>query len=503
MISTYSSVKKKRRKRTKLLMQMFFLVVIHFLIGGCAAVGPDYSPPTLSMPETWHSEKAAGIAAGESNFSDLAHWWQRLQDPQLSSLIQKAVVKNLDMKKARAKIQEARARRDMAAAGLSPSVTMNASAAWSRSGYLSDKSSATNLYASSLDASWELDIFGGVRRSVEAYTGDLQASEEDLRDTLVTLLSEVAFNYIDVRIYQARIAEAEQTIKSQEETYQLIVWKNQAGLSDDLEVRQARYSLENSRSKLPALRAGLQSSLNNIAVLLGEHPGSVHEYLQNPQSIPTAPIDIAVGVPADILRQRPDVRRAERQLAAQTARIGVATADLYPKFTLSGSIGLETTSLSSIGTSGLWTLLGKPNFSWNIFKAGAIRQNIKAQTALQEQYVAAYEAAVLTALKEVENALIAYAEEIKHRQTLIAAVEAAEEAAKMSQINFESGLTHFINVLDAQRSLLTYRDELAQSEGAVAADIVRLYKALGGGWTTFSETEEKSSKVMGQEDGRE
>jgi outer membrane protein, multidrug efflux system len=479
------------------------LMLASMITGGCASVGPDYARPKLSMPEQWHSKSEANITSDKGDVQSLASWWTKLDDSQLNGLIEKAVANNLDLKKAKAKIREARAKRGIAEADLFPALNSTSSAAWSKTGkkFLGGKTS--ELYSSTVDAAWEMDIFGGVRRSVEAYDADLGASEEDLRDTLVTLLSEVALNYIDVRTYQARIVATEETMRSQEDTYQITLWKYQSGLSDELAVRQAKYNLESSRSKLPALRSGLDSAMNNIAVLLGEHPGKVHEELKKTGPIPSVSVNLVIGVPADILRRRPDVRRAERQLAAQTARIGVAEAELYPKLKLNGSIGFEATSLGNLSGAGLWSATGGPSITWAIFKGGSIRQNIKAQTALQEQYLIAYESAVLSSLKEVENALVAYAEELKHRQSLIAAVSAAAEAAKLSQIKYEAGLADFMNVLDAQRSLLSYRDELAQSEGAVVSDLVRLYKALGGGWNSMAGDDKKLIAPMEKKDGKQ
>jgi NodT family efflux transporter outer membrane factor (OMF) lipoprotein len=303
---------------------------------------------------------------------------------------------------------------------------------------------------------------------------------------LVSLLAEVALNYVEVRTYQARIAVAEANLKAQGETHQLTLWRYQAGLSDELAVQQARYNLESTRSQIPTLRTGLEEAMNRIAVLLGEQPGKVHGELEKQDSIPVTPLKVAVGVPADMLRRRPDIRRAERQLAAQTARIGVATADLYPKFTLSGSIGLEALSLSNPSSTGSWTLSGGPKVTWTIFKAGAIRQNIEIQSALQEQYLTAYEAAVLSALEEVENALVAYAEEQHRRQSLSEATHAAQKAVELAQHKYQAGLTDFSNVLDAERSLLSFQDQLAQSDGTVTSNLVRLYKALGGGWTSLT-----------------
>jgi NodT family efflux transporter outer membrane factor (OMF) lipoprotein len=388
---------------------------------------------------------------------------------------------NLDLKKAQAKIREARARRGVARAGFFP--TLNATGSANRSKSSDDSGGMTNdLYAAGFDASWELDIFGGVRRSTEAAQANLEASREGLRDVLVSLLAEVAKNYVDVRTYQARLAVAEENLKSQEETYQLTVWQSQAGLTDELTVQQARYNLENTRSNVPTLRTGLEEAMNRIAVLLGEQPGKIHEELTKREHIPVTPLNIAVGVPADVLRRRPDIRKAERNLASQTATVGVAVADLYPKFTLSGTIGLEALSTGNLFSSGSRTYGFGPSITIPLFAGGSIRQNIEVQSALQEQYLIAYKTTVLNALEEVENALTAYAEEQHRKQTLTDAAAAAKQAAELAKNKYQSGLTAFSDVLDAQRSLLSFEDELAKSEGTVTTNLISLYKALGGGW---------------------
>jgi NodT family efflux transporter outer membrane factor (OMF) lipoprotein len=265
----------------------------------------------------------------------------------------------------------------------------------------------------------------------------------------------------------------------------LTSWRQQAGLSDDLAVRQARYNLESTRSQLPTLRTGLEEARNRIAVLLGEQPGKVHAELEERKPIPVASAGIAVGVPADTLRNRPDVRKAERELAAQTAKVGVATADLYPKFRLNGSIGVDATLLGRLFTSGTYSYSFGPQITWTIFDGGAIRRNIEAQSAVQEQYLIAYEAAVLGALEEAENAIRAYAEEQIRRTSLIEATRAAEEAARLARLKYQAGLADFSSVLEAQRSLLTFQDSLAQSEGAITSNLIKLYKALGGGWKSL------------------
>jgi NodT family efflux transporter outer membrane factor (OMF) lipoprotein len=467
------------------------LVLVILILTGCATVGPDYIPPKMPVSPTWYTQLKGGLTAEEMDPKTLATWWSTLNDPDLSGLVDRAVLGNLDLKKARARVREARARRGVAKADLFPTLDATGTATWSRGSKDTGTGKASDLYAASFDAGWELDIFGGVRRSVEAAEADLQASQEDLHDVLVSLLAEVALNYVEVRTFQTRLTMAEANLETQSETYQLTLWRYQAGLSDELSVQQAHYNLENTRSQIPTLRTGLEEAMNRIAVLLGEKPGKIHEEVKRQVPIPVTSLKVAVGVPADVLRRRPDVRRAERQLAAQTARIGVATADLYPKFTLSGSIGLEAFSLSNPSSSGAWTLSGGPRISWAIFKAGAIRQNIEVQSALQEQYLIAYEAAVLSALEEVENGLVAYAEEQQRRESLSEATQAAQRAVELAQHKFQAGLTDFSNVLDAQRSLLSLQDQLAQSEGAITSNLVRLYKALGGGWTSLAPNEKK------------
>ncbi|MBN2033270.1 MAG: efflux transporter outer membrane subunit [Deltaproteobacteria bacterium] len=467
------------------------LLLVLLIYLGCAAVGPNHVPPDTPVSETWQTRLKGGLNAEEMDPQTLAAWWNTLNDPGLSNLIERAVEGNLDLKKARARIREARARRGIAEADFFPTLNATGSASWSRSSEDSGTGKTKDLFAANFDAGWELDIFGGVRRSVEAAEADLAATRENLRDMLVSLLAEVALNYLDVRTYQVAMAATEANLQTQSETYRLTQWRYEAGLSDELAVQQARYNLENTRSMIPPLRTGLEEGMNRIAVLLGEPPGEVHEELQRQEPIPVTPLKVAVGVPADALRRRPDVRRAERELAAQTARIGVATADLYPKFRLRGSIGLETLSMRNLSTSGAWTLSGGPGITWAVFDAGAIRQNIAVQSALQEQQLFAYEAAVLGALEEVENALTAYAEQQERRQSLREAARAARKAAELAQYKYEAGLTDFNNVLEAQRSLLSFQEQLAKSEGTVTSNLVRLYKALGGGWTSIAPEEKE------------
>ncbi len=472
---------------------LFLIMAIGFILTGCAAVGPDYSTPETEISQNWHSPLKGGLAEEAMDPNVLASWWTTLNDAQLSSLIERSVAGNLDLKRAQSRVIEARARRGIANADMFPTLNVSGSDTWTRSSKETGTGKTNQLYAAGFDAGWEMDIFGGVRRSVEAAQANLQANEEDLRDVLVSLLGEVALNYIELRTFQARLAAVMESIDTQNETYQLTQWRYQAGLGDELAVQQARYTLESTSAQIPNLHTNLEGSMNRIAVLLGEQPGKVHDELKKNEPIPVPSSNTTVGVPAEMLRRRPDVRRAERELAAQTARVGVATADLYPKFSLSGSIGIEARSFdklaSNASSSDDWFLSGGPRISWPIFTGGAIRQNIKVQSALQEQALIQYESTILVAMEDVENTLVSYANEQTRMANLREATKAAQTAAELAQIKYQSGLTDFSDVLDAQRSLLLFQEQLAQSEGNLSSNLIRLYKALGGGWTSFASEE--------------
>ena len=460
--------------------------ILLLLLAGCAAVGPDYAPPPDAAPAGWNTRLQDGLRADTADPERLARWWQALDDPVLSDLIAQATQGNLDLKQATARVREARARRGISRAGLFPVVDTSGEVSRVRTSESSGSGEETDLYAAGFDAGWELDVFGGVRRAVEASDADIGASEADLGDVMVSLTAEIGRNYLEARTYQTRLDVAEANIEAQQATYDLIRSRYQAGLSDELAVQQARYNLESTRSQLPTLRTGLAAAKNRLAVLTGQAPGALHAVLAERRPIPVPPIRVAVGVPAEALRRRPDVRRAERELAAQTARIGEAVADLYPRFRLFGTIGLESLNSGDFfqSASRYWSI--GPAVTWNVFDAGAIRNNIAAQTAVGEQFRFAYEAAVLGALEEVENALTAYAEEQLRRKRLLDAVDAAQKAADLAQDQYAAGLVDFSNVLDAQRSLLSFQDALALSDGSVTSNLISLYKALGGGWAPES-----------------
>ncbi|HSQ13597.1 MAG TPA: efflux transporter outer membrane subunit, partial [Candidatus Deferrimicrobium sp.] len=394
-------------------------------------MGPDYKAPDIVAPAQWNPSLRGGLIATEPEAQSLTEWWTTLGDTDLSALMERAVTGNLDLKLAQARIREARARRGIAEAGLFPSLNLGGSATVSRGSEDTGSGMRRELYRTGFDASWEVDVFGGVRRSVEAAQGELEASAADYQDVLVSLVAEVALNYVEARTFQTQLQVAEENLKAQAETLQLTEWRFAAGLVSSLDVEQAKTNLESTRSQLPRLRTNIEAAKNRLAILLGVFPGGLEAQLTARKPIPEAPAEVAVGVPAEALRRRPDVRRAERQLAAQTARIGVATADLYPKFTLPGTIGLEALAANHLFSAAnrAWSLVG--SFAWTVFKGGAIRQNIEVQSALQEQALNQYEATILTALEEVENSLVGYAEEQERRDTLAAATQAAQRAAEL------------------------------------------------------------------------
>jgi multidrug efflux system outer membrane protein len=470
------------RSRVRCLLYVMLPIITVLILAGCAAVGPDYAPVKPDTPEKWHTQLQGGLTPALPAPETLSHWWNALNDKVLSNLEERAVRGNLNLKSAQARIREARAQRGISKADLFPTVDSSVSAIHYRNSKNASSFQEHQLYSAGFDAGWELDVFGGIRRSVEAAQADLEATQMDLYDVLVSLLAEVALNYVEVRTFQTALTVTESNITSQEETYELNQSRYQAGIINELAVQQSLYNLERTRSLIPPLQTGLEAAKNRLAVLLGEKPGAVHQELAERKPIPVPPVTVAVGVPAETMRRRPDIRRAERNLAAQTARIGVATADLYPKFHLMGTVGLESVSTGNLFTanSRAWSIT--PGVSWNIFRGGAIRQNIKVQSARQEQALIQYESAVLSAQEEVENVLVAYAKQQRRRESLAAATSAAQAAVRLAQDQYRVGLVDFSNVLDAQRSLLSFQDQLAQSDGAVTSNLIRLYKALGGGW---------------------
>ncbi len=454
-------------------------------IPGCT-VGPDYVAPEPDLPDAWHEQLARGLVEGEAN---LHTWWTVFDDAVLTSLIERASTESLDIKLAVARVDEARARRGIARGEWFPSLDGVGSLQRNRSSKeISEtvpppQSRTDTFYSSGFDATWEIDFFGRIRRSVESATAGLEASIEDYRDVLVSTFAEIGVTYVEVRALQARIQSAESNVETQRGALELTTDRNRAGLVGDLDVRQAEQNLASTESTIPALRSSLVQAINRLGVLLGELPSTLHAELAPATPIPRPPDEILVGLPAEVLRQRPDLRAAERELAAQTAQIGVATADLYPRFSLLGTFALEATDFVDWFTGDAMSYGFGPAFRWNIFDGGRIRSNIEAQDALTEQALVNYEQSLLLALEDVEDAMVAYVQENDRRDALERSATAARQAVELVDTLYRTGLTDFQNVLDTQRTQFLQEDALAQSEGLVSQNLIRIYRALGGGWS--------------------
>jgi len=344
----------------------------------------------------------------------------------------------------------------------------------------------TRSYSVGFDASWELDVFGGIRSTIDAAAATAEARAADLQDVLISLTAEVAIDYVDVRTLQRRLEIALANANVQEQTLELAQFRAQAGLATDLDVQQALSNLESTRAQISSLDAQTAQAIHRVAVLIGQAPAALDAELSLPGTIPMAPLTLAVGVPAETLRRRPDVRSAERQLAAQFANVNAARADLYPSFRLAGSIGLESLPFGRLFTpdSAVWR--ASPSAAWRLFDRRQLRQNLVIQSERQQQAAITYESRVLGALQEVEDSLTALAEEQTRREHLMAAANAAQQAADLSLQLYTAGLRDFRDVLDSQRSLLALQDQLASSGATLSTNLVRLYKSLGGGWSAAS-----------------
>jgi len=456
-------------------------------------VGPEYQVPKRETAAQWSGLQEQGTAmwvTGEA--AETAAWWRALNDPMLDELVQRAVAGNNDLRLAEARIREARAMRGVTAADWSPQVDAVGSAERRRRS--ENANTQTNgpvngqthsLYQVGFDARWELDVFGGTKRAVEAADAEIARAEEDRRATLVTLLAEVGRNYVELRSVQERIAIAEKNIAAQRDALDLSMMRFKAGLVSELDSAQAENLLTTTQATVPALQVQVRSAMHRLATLLGQEPGALNAELDTASGTAASPVSIPAGIPSDLLRRRPDIRAAERGIAAATARIGVATADLYPKFTLTGGVGLQSSSTGSLldASSRYWSI--GPGVVWPMLEGGRIRANIAVQDAREEQALITYENTVLGALEETENAISAFSREHDRRSALAQARDAAQKAVDLATVQYRSGLTAFLTVLDAQRSLYAAEDALVQSDAVVRLQAIALYKALGGAWEVF------------------
>ncbi len=467
------------------------------LLAACT-VGPDYATPEAAAPAEWSEPVPPGAEAGTDEAA-LASWWTAFDDPGLQSLIEAALAGNRDLAAAVARVREARALRSIAGADQLPSLDVVGSAERTKRSenafvtISSDPGEALELrdtlYTLGFDASWELDLFGGVRRRVEAAEADLQAAREDQRAVLVSLLGEVGLAWVDARASLRRLAIARDSLASQGETADLTRARRDAGMADDFDVARAEALVSGTLATIPALEERFARACHRLDLLAGRPPGAAQELLSGSPSVPPPPARVPIGLPSELLRRRPDVRRAERELAAATARIGVAAADLYPKFSLTGSFGQSSlhTGTFAAEPSEYWSI--GAGLTWPLFGGGRLKAGVEAADARAEQALHRWESSVLVALQETHDALVAYGREQQRRAALLLAATAQREAANLARQRHAAGLSDFLEVLDAERSLLSSEDSLALSEAALSSNAVTLYKALGGGWEESAEVE--------------
>ena len=466
-----------------------FSVLVLIILQGCFGIGPklgpDYAEPRLDMQDVWHQEITKGLADGKA---DLQTWWMVFNDPVLNRLIERADQGNLQLKEAFARIKEARANRGIKAGERFPDLNATGDARRIRSPHTllpptTQKSRTDDFFKFGGEGSWEIDFWGRIDRSIESADASLEASMEDYRDVLVMLYSDVSTNYVEARALQDRIKYVRGNIETQRKSLQLTKDRFDAGLAPDLDVQQAELNLARTESTLPTLEMLLVQTINRLGVLLGEHPSALHDELVKPASIPNPSESITVGLPVELLRQRPDIRQAERELAAQTARIGVAKADLYPTFSLFGTFEIGANDFSDVLSYSKSRMHSfGPSFRWNIFDGGRVRNQIRAEDARTEQALVRYEQTVLDALEDVENAMISYIQEEVRRNALERSVKAARKSTDLVRTLYISGLTDFQNVQEMERFQFEQEDQFAESEGKVIQNLISVYRSLGGGW---------------------
>ncbi len=438
--------------------------------------------PRVEIPDTWSTPPTEGVIA---QVAQLKEWWRNFQDPQLNRLIEQALIANTELKIADARISEVRAMRGIANSARYPTIEQNDVIAGRRTLIQTPKSTGAvqgGLFQIGFDANWELDFFGGVRNSVKAATAEVISAEESRRDVMVTLVAEVARNYIALRGYQRQLEVARSNINTQRDTRDLTAVRAKAGLATELDVSRAEAQLASTEAVVPELEAVIANTAHRLGVLLGKQPGALLSDLQPVEPIPSVPPEVPVGLPSELLRRRADVRRAEAEIVAQTAKLGVAKSELYPKFELSGLLGRTASSPGGL-TLGLGNFFfGGVGIRIPIFNHGRIRSNIKAEDARLDQAILVYEDTLRNSLEEVENSLTSYEREREQRVKLEQAVVSNRRSVELSRELYTAGLSDFLSVLEAEKELYKSENELAQSEASVSINLVALYKALGGGW---------------------
>jgi NodT family efflux transporter outer membrane factor (OMF) lipoprotein len=467
---------------------------------GCT-VTPPYQKPDVPVPDHF-------VAASANETQDLDAWWRGFADPQLQALVTKALQSNLDLRSAVARVRQAREQEVIAGAAQLPSVGVSGAGVglYSKSnplaGLMSDSSSGSgsggsgsggdssthlHVFALAVDATWEVDVFGGVRSSIEAARANTEVQVWQVRDGEVSLTAEVANDYLTLRALQARRAMLLDSIAHEEELLQLASDRLHAGLATELDVNQERTQLARDQAELPQFDGQFGAIMNALAVLLGEPPGSLADELAPasaaPQTLPAIGIQLPPGLPSDLLRRRPDVRAAERRLAAATGEVGVAVAKLYPSFDLIGAASLASGSLHSLLDTRNFAALGLADVMWPVFAAGKLQANVRANEAARDAAYLAYQNSVLGALQDAETAIIRCSTEERRLESLQKYVSAATSSAQIAADEYRNGIVDFTTVLSATDAELAARDSLVQSRQTLAQARISLFKALGGGWT--------------------
>lgn len=472
-------------------------VVVSLTAVGCAPLGPNYIEPTVQVSEEWREINDPRLRTSAE--PDVHEWWKAFDDPVLDTLIETARERNLTLRVAGLRVLEARARLGMATGLKWPQVqTVSAGGAnvkeTDTDANLALLDRQFNTVGASFNVAWEIDFWGRFRRGIEAAGAGMEASIASYEDVMVTLTAEVAGTYILIRTFEERLALARANIEVQTRALEIAKTRFENGLVTELDVQQARVVLNDTRARIPLLETGLQASRNALAVLLGSTPEGDF-VLQGPGVIPEAPVEITLGMPAELLRRRPDIRRAERLLAAQSARIGIAVTDLYPRFSLIGSVGFRTSDakldvgmatfendLGDLFSAGSFRSFIGPFVSWNIFNYGRIKNNIRIEDARFEELLASYQNTVLTSLAEAESAITAYLQSHDQAASLEESVAAATRSVDLALIQYREGLVNFTTVLATLTAQLAQQDLLTLTRGTTGTSMVALYKAVGGGW---------------------
>jgi NodT family efflux transporter outer membrane factor (OMF) lipoprotein len=490
--------------------------------GGCT-VGPNYHEPKIPMPAHFGELSGTNANAERSRAKESspeAAWWRTFNDPELDKLIAAALRENLNLRIAAERIREARYQRSIIAADLFPNIDADGAFLHARgsknvllplggSGAGGDPPVApppgsvgpspfsneltpfgkgglpgvtSSLYQIGFDSTWELDVFGGNRRRLESGAANLTAAVESLRGVGVSLMAEVAVNYLQLRGTQERLSIALKNLASQQETLELATSRAKAGLTSQADVTRAAAQVAITAASIAPLETSARQYIHAISTLLSREPTALQAELSLGTPLPVAPPKIPVGLPSELLKRRPDIRRAERLIAAANAQVGTAKADLFPKFGLTGSIGLDSTSTQNLFNLQSHYFLVSPTATWRVFDAGRILSNVALQKATEREAEMQYRSTILTAFREVEDALVAYSQEQAHHESLTKAMEQTEDSLRLVRSQYQNGLANFLDVLDAERSVLSIQDQVAISKQSITTDVVALYKALGGGW---------------------